>query len=104
MAEPEDFAKRPPARAHDAGSSLPGQESTTESSRTWTEEEEREIRKIQFCGNVKIVTDSTTPARNGLSDDQRKFLARVRRTREQHFMLSIEECDLLLLIVEELTR
>ena len=39
-----------------------------------------------------------------LTDEQATFLARVRNTRKQSFMLSMEDCDLLIQIIEELTK
>jgi hypothetical protein len=39
-----------------------------------------------------------------LTEDQGIFLARIRNTRKHGYMLTMEECDLLIQIVEELSR
>ena len=106
MSEREDFAKLFEGMAHDAGSSLPGTDSTTESSRTWTPEEEAEMTRLQIQdGRAANATGEITPAHSSrLSDEQQKFLVRMRRARSQQYMLSMEDCDLLLRIVEDLSR
>jgi len=40
----------------------------------------------------------------GLSDDQATFFARIRRTRKAGMLPSLEEIDILIGIVEELTK
>jgi hypothetical protein len=49
-------------------------------------------------------TGSNAPApESGLTDEQQKFLARIRNTRDL-YMLSVEDADILLGILQEMTR
>jgi hypothetical protein len=57
-------------------------------------------------GDAALVTPGeTTPVRSSrLSDEHASFLARIKRTRAQGFLLTVEDQDILLRIVEELLQ
>lgn len=106
MLVPEDVAKLFGTES-DAGNSPLGMESKKAISSTSesTDSEDPTISELPSGDAIHAISDVIIPVHNlRLSEEQATFLSRMKRTRHQGYMLSMEDCDILIRIVEELSR
>ena len=78
----------------------PQNDLTPEEDRAFAEQEAVAKRAARWA----VTADDTTRHSSPLSDEQTKFLARMKRAREHGDMPSMHDTDILIAIIEELTR
>ena len=76
----------------------PQNDLTPEEDRAFAEQEAVAKRAARWA----VTADATTLGHSSpLSDEQAKFMARMKRAREHGDMLSMHDCDILIQIIEE---